>query len=107
MLTEKEIRDKLFEEYPTMFRQSMIAKNYYRARNIVDTARKVALFMQFPEKDMDELFGIRGDRGEIIQRGRFPEEKIIQCENEVRKMQYKQNREMMEQIREKYKKIGV
>ena len=56
---------------------------------------------------MDELFGIRGDRGEIIQRGRFPEEEIIRCEDEVRKMQYKKNREMMEQIREKYKKTGV
>lgn len=107
MLTEKEIRDKLFEEYPVMFRQSMSAKNWYRARNVVDTARKVALFLQFPEKDMDELFGIRGDRGEIIQRGRFPEEEIIRCEDEVRKMQYKKNREMMEQIREKYKKTGV
>lgn len=107
MITEEELREKLFEQYPIMFRQSMIAKNYYRARNIVDTARKVALFMQITEKDMDELFGIRGDRGEIIQRGRFPEEEIIRCENEVRKMQYKQNRKMMEQIREKYKKTGV
>lgn len=104
MLTEKEIRDKLFEEYPVMFRQSMSAKNWFRARNVVDTARKVALFLQFPEKDLDELFGIRGDRGEIIQRGRFPEEEIIRCDGEVRKLQYKENREMMQRIREKYKK---
>mgnify|MGYP003213097891 CR=1 FL=1 len=102
MLTEKEIRDKLFEEYPVMFRQSISAKNWYRARNVVDTARKVALFLQFPEKDLDELFGIRGDRGEIIQQGRFPE--IIRCDSEVRKLQYKENREMMQRIREKYKK---
>lgn len=104
MLTEKEIRDKLFEDYPKMFRQSMSAKNWFRARNVVDTARKVALFLQLPEKDLDELFGIRGDRGEIIQQGRFKEEDIIRCDDEVRKHQYKENQEMMRVIREKYKK---
>ena len=104
MLTEKEIRDKLFEDYPVMFRQSMSAKNWFRARNVVDTARKVALFLQFPEEDLDELFGLRGDRGEMIKQGRFPEEEIIRCDDEVRKIQYKENREMMQSIRQKYKK---
>ena len=104
MLTEKEIRDKLFEDYPIMFRQSVSAKNWSRARNVVDTARKVALFLQFSEKDMDELFGIRGERWENIQRGRFPEDEIIRCDDEVRKHQYKENREMMDRLREKYEK---
>lgn len=104
MLTEKEIKNKLFEDYPRMFQQSMSAKNWFRAKNIVDTARKVALFLQFPEEDLDVLFGIRGEQGEIIQQGRFPEDEIIRCDDEVRKHQYKENREMMNRIREKYKR---
>ncbi len=105
MLTEKEIKNKLFEDYPRMFQQSMEGKNWFRAKNIVDTARSVALFLQFPEEDLDVLFGIRGERGEIIQRGRFPEDEIIRCDDEVRKCRYKENREMMKRILEKRKDV--
>lgn len=104
MLTEEEIREQLFDQYPVMFRQSIYAHNYTRARNIVDTARKVALFIQLPEKDLDELFGIRGDRGVVLQEGLFPEELVLKCDNEVRKLQYEENRKMMELIRERNKK---
>lgn len=104
MLTEKEIRDKLFEQYPTMFRQSMSAKNYNRAKSIVDTVRKVALFIQLPEEDMDKLFGVREEKGAVVQIGLYPEELILQCEDKVRRMKYRENKEMMELIRKRNKK---
>lgn len=104
MLTEEEIRERLFDQYPAMFRQSIYAHNYTRAKSIVDTARKVALFIQLPEKELDELFGIRGDRGVVLQEGLFPEELVLKCDNEVRKLQYEENRKMMELIRERNKK---
>lgn len=101
MLSEAEIREKLFDQYPIMFRQSMAAHHYTRAKNIVDTARKVALFIQLPEKDLDKLFGIRGDRGVILREGLFPEEQVLKCDNEVRRLQYEENRKMMELIRKR------
>lgn len=104
MLTEKEIRDKLFCEYPAMFRQSMYAKNYHRAKNIVDTVRKVALFIQLPDADLDKLFGVREEKGTVVLVGLYPETQILKCEDEVRKLLYQENKEMMELIRKRNKK---
>ena len=75
MLDNRSLLDKLYE-LPQMFRVYMENKDYSRAKHCYDTARAVALFMEIDESHKSELFGERGERGEIVKQGLFPEEKV-------------------------------
>lgn len=75
MLSCNEMLGKLYE-LPQSFRTNMENKDYPGAKNCYDVARTVAVFMRLDEERMNELFGERGERGEIIRTGLFPEEKV-------------------------------
>ena len=55
MLTQEEIRDKLYQS-AQQFRDAYMAKQYARAKNIYDTAERVALFVDLPMEDRRKLF---------------------------------------------------
>ena len=60
MLTQEEIRDKLYES-AEQFEDAYYARQYARAKNIYDTAEKVALFVELEPKDRNKLFMNQAD----------------------------------------------
>lgn len=94
MLDNKAILDKLYS-LPLLFKAYMERKDYAHAKNCYDTARTVAVFIDLDEQGIKELFGKRGERGEIITQGLFSEEcvqlaywKCIQRNETHEKRQY-------------------
>lgn len=84
MLSQKEIRDRLFE-YAGVFRNHMANRRYEEARYCYDTALNVSTFICLDPKDQEELFGIRGERGEIVKQGAFPDSMVIWCYEKTKK----------------------
>lgn len=85
MLSEKEIHQKL-QEKADVFRQHVKYKQWPQAKACYDTAVTVAVFLCFEEKQMHELFGERGERGEILSEGMFPENLVQKAYWECIKM---------------------
>jgi hypothetical protein len=69
---KKQTMDKL-HEMSQRFKFHMERKEYCRAKALYDAARTAAVFMELGEVQMIELFGERGERGEVISVGLFPE----------------------------------
>lgn len=78
MLTEKEIVKKLYNEAAD-FRALAKQRQYTQAMRRYKTALIVAVFVELPREELDRLFGIRGEKGDIIQKGEFPEEMVIKA----------------------------
>lgn len=77
MLTERQIRNKLYE-YAEMFRGAYMRKEWARANLLYFTARNVAVFLEMSEQNLAELFGNRpykDDREEFVD-GLFPEHEV-------------------------------
>lgn len=55
MLTQEQIRKKLYES-AEQFKDAYMAKQYARAKNIYDTAERVALFVDLSMDDRHKLF---------------------------------------------------
>lgn len=55
MLTQEQIREKLYAS-AEQFKAAYIAKQYARAKNIYDTAERVALFVDLSMDDRRKLF---------------------------------------------------
>ena len=55
MLTQEQIRKKLYAS-AEQFKDAYMAKQYARAKNIYDTAERVALFVDLPMDDRRKLF---------------------------------------------------
>lgn len=75
MLDSKGIMEKLYM-LPGLFKAYMDRRDYAGAKHCYDTAVTVAVFMDLDEKSMTELFGGRGERGQITRQGLFPEESV-------------------------------
>lgn len=79
---KKQMLDKL-HEMSQRFKFHMERKEYCHAKALYDEARTTAVFLELGEEQMIELFGERGERGEVISVGLFPEEKVqrayIEC----------------------------
>lgn len=75
MIDSRALMDKLYA-LPEQFKYHMSRKEYARAKYCYDTAVTVAVFLELDDSQMQELFGERGERGAIIRRGLFPEEKV-------------------------------
>lgn len=77
MLTEREIRDKLYE-YAEQFNLSYLSKEWARAKMIYFRAQTVATFLELPEKDLAELFGNRPykEDWEPLEPGLFQEDRV-------------------------------
>lgn len=75
MLTEKEVEQKL-RGLADEFRSLMKQHQYVKAKQRYETARSVAVTMELSEDIKEELFGVRGGKGEVLRKGAFPEELI-------------------------------
>lgn len=60
MLTQEQIRKKLYAS-AEQFKDAYMAKQYARAKNIYDTAERVALFVDLPADDRKKLFMAQND----------------------------------------------
>lgn len=76
MLTDKELKKKLFEK-GEIFKNLMENKQYAAAKNCYQAAFNTATMVELDQQDMDILFGIRGEKGEVLQEGCFPEGLVI------------------------------
>ena len=77
MLTERQIRNKLYE-YADQFRGAYLRKEWARAKSLYVTAQRIAVFLELPEQDLSELFGNRAykdDREDLVD-GLFPEREV-------------------------------
>lgn len=85
MLEKEDIEKKLLR-LPTEFEEAMKSRQYARAIYIYNTARNVAVFVEAREI-MEELFGVRADKGKILKEGRFRESDIMKAmyEEKVKK----------------------
>lgn len=77
MLTEKEVRDKLYE-YAEQFHGAYMRKEWARAKFLYFRAQTVAVFLELPEAELAELFGNRAYREdwEPLKDGIFPEQEV-------------------------------
>lgn len=75
MLTEKETEQKLrglADEFQILMKQ----RQYAKAKHRYEVALNVAVTMELSEDIKEELFGVRGGKGEILRKGAFPEELV-------------------------------
>lgn len=75
MLTEKEAEEKLrgmAQEFKSLMKQ----RQYVKAKQRYETARSVTVTMELSEDIREELFGVRGGKGEVLRKGAFPEELV-------------------------------
>ena len=63
MLTQEQIRDKLYKT-AEQFENAYWAKDYARAKNLYETAERVALFVELPQEDRKKLFMNQLDNGD-------------------------------------------
>ena len=75
MLTETQLTAKL-TDMAHSFNQLVKRRDYVKAKYLYDTARNVAVAVELPPETMGELFGIRGPKGEEVQKGLFQEELV-------------------------------
>lgn len=72
-MLEGQAIDKKMQELSDKFHQYVKNKQWGLAKYCYDVARNVAVFLEFDEDKMHEIFGERGERGLIISEGMFPE----------------------------------
>lgn len=75
MLTEKEAEQKL-RDLAQEFQILMKRRQYGKAKQRYEVARNVAVTMEMDEKILQELFGQRGGKGEVLVKGAFPEDLV-------------------------------
>lgn len=74
-MTEKEAEEKLrglAQEFQSLMKQ----RQYAKAKARYEVARSVAVTMELSEDIREELFGVRGGKGEVLRKGAFPEELV-------------------------------
>ena len=72
MLDEWRIKQKLYD-LAAVFNVHMKSRRFKQARYCYDMARTVVTFNEMGEEVSNELFGVRGEKGTIIQEGMFQE----------------------------------
>lgn len=77
MLTEKEVKDKLYE-YAEQFKLCCQRKEWAAAKMLYFRAQTVATFLAFSDQELSELFGNRPykDDWEPMEDGLFPEKEV-------------------------------
>lgn len=71
MLEMEQIEKRMYDQ-PQMFMHYYRRKEWQRAHFLREDMARIALFLEFPEKKMDELFGSKQDLDNVIE-GLFPE----------------------------------
>lgn len=75
LLSGKALLDKLYGQ-PELFNHYMRNKMWNEAKYCYDKTGCVLLFLEADEEMMKEFFGERGERGEILREGLFPEGQV-------------------------------
>lgn len=78
MLDSRGIEQKLYN-LAAVFRAHMKAKRYPQAKYCYDKARALAVDVELEQEKKDQLFGIRGNRGEIVKEGLFQEDLVMKA----------------------------
>ena len=78
MLDSRGIEQKLYN-LAAVFNVHMKAKRYPQAKYCYDKARGLAVEVELEQEKKDQLFGIRGNRGEIVKEGLFKEEMVMKA----------------------------
>ena len=78
MLDSRGIERKIYD-LAAVFHAHMKAKRYAQAKYCYDKARSLAVEVELEQEKKDQLFGIRGNRGEIIKEGLFKEEMVMKA----------------------------
>ncbi len=78
MRTESEIRKGMLDE-AEIFRNHMNAERYAAAARCYEVCRFAAGLVGLDQGTVDELFGVRGERGVYELRGAFPEEDYLKA----------------------------
>ena len=75
MLDNREMERKLYD-LAAVFNNHMNAKRYAQAQYCYKKARLLAVEMELEEEKKEELFGVCGNRGEMIKEGLFRKELV-------------------------------
>lgn len=78
MLDSRGIERKIYD-LAAVFQAHMKAKRYAQAKYCYDKARSLAVEVELEQEKKDQLFGIRGNRGEIVKEGLFKEELVMKA----------------------------
>ena len=78
MLDSRGIEQKIFN-LAAVFNAHMKAKRYAQAKYCYDKARSLAVDVELEQEKKDQLFGISGNRGEVIKEGLFKEELVMKA----------------------------
>lgn len=78
MLDSRAIEQKIYN-LAAVFEVHMKAKRYAQAKYCYDKARGLAVSVELEQEQKDQLFGIRGNRGQIIKEGLFKEELVMKA----------------------------
>lgn len=78
MLDSRGIEQKLYD-LAAVFQVHMKAKRYAQAKYCYDNARGLAVDVELEQEKKEQLFGIRGNRGEILKEGLFKEEMVMKA----------------------------
>lgn len=81
MLTEEEVITKL-REYGQRFNQLVKRKEWGKAHNIYNIAMETAVFVDIPEKAMEELFGSYDREGYPEDNGLFGRNVVMRVDEE-------------------------
>ena len=82
MLTENQLKVKLHNSSEE-FKELMLRKRYAAALICHDKALATARYMELDQNFLDELFGVRGEKGTYIIEGKFPEPLVLEAEKMV------------------------
>ena len=78
MLDSRGIEQKIYD-LVAVFHTHMKAKRYAQAKYCYDKARGLSVAVELEQEKKDQLFGVRGNRGEIIKEGLFKEELVMKA----------------------------
>ena len=82
MLTENQLKVKLHNSSEE-FKELMLRKRYAAALICHDKALATARYMELDQNTLEELFGVRGEKGSYIVEGKFPEQLVMEAEKMV------------------------
>lgn len=77
MLNEEQIEKKMYDQ-PYMFLHFYRRRDWRAAHFLREDMAQVALFLEFSQKKMDELFGSRQDLDNVVE-GLFPEDACMRA----------------------------
>lgn len=82
MLDSRGIEQKIYN-LAAVFLVHMKGKRYAQAKYCYEKARALAVDVELEQEKKDQLFGVRGNRGEILKEGLFKEDLVMKAYHET------------------------